>query len=530
MNKTKISFLYLFVLLFFLFFLPIANVNAQDYMLLHENFESKKKSRWALENAREVSSQSYKGEKSIEVSGHGQASYTIELPEGVNEVILRGWMKLNRAALPDEKDPGLSNNSQGDTMSLQTVVVSAAGNKPGASLDLEAFIAGANSTLIKNGKAGFLNKYAGWVNFEKEIKIPAGVKKIKVVCTNESPASSAYFDEITVEKRQLGFVKEESDWAESVRRFKEKASRLVKNGDFEDGAQVWDPYWGFELSTSAHSGQYACMIQNKDSGTWRGSGNLKLFKIPPGTKKLKVTAWIKAENVVSAGNSWETGAMLLLMTDDFGNEVPGGEAIARTVGTHDWREFETYFTVSDRATNFKIALQLAASTGKIYFDDIVAEAMTDEAFYLANSVLRNPGFENLLSGWPAYAGEASQEEAHTGKYSLKVAGNDAAWAVRSQTVSLVRDKKEFTFSIWIKTLGVTETPNIWEGARVYIEFKDVNGIALNTESIGRAVGNTDWQKFTQKVKVPEDAVEFTISCGRANVSGKAYFDDANLEY
>ena len=99
-----------------------------------------------------------------------------------------------------------------------------------------------------------------------------------------------------------------------------------------------------------------------------------------------------------------------------------------------------------------------------------------------------------------------------------------------QTMSLVRNKKEFTLSGWIKTENVTETPNSWEGARVYVEFKDINGIVLSSEGVGRAVGNTDWEKFSKKISIPNDAVEVTISCGRANVSGNAYFDDLSLEY
>jgi len=156
--------------------------------------------------------------------------------------------------------------------------------------------------------------------------------------------------------------------------------------------------------------------------------------------------------------------------------------------------------------------------------------MSDEEYYKVNVVLRNPGFENMLSGWSSNAGEATKEEAHSGQYSLKIAGTKPAYEMRTQSVTIMKDKKEFTFSMWVKTIGVTETPNDWEGSLVFIEFKDINGLVLKTENIGRAVGNTDWIQLTKKVIIPEDAVEFTISCGRANVAGKAYFDDAKLEY
>jgi hypothetical protein len=525
MNKIKISSLQL-ILFLFSFCIPIVSI-AQDPVLLWEDFESIHDTSWVLTDSYKTDKQSYKGQMCAEVTGIGEISYVLNLPEaGITELVVKGWIKLDGATGKYEKIPVANNTyALGDTVVVTPLKYKA------AILRIDGYKNESDkSSALRGGQIGVLYRNSPWTYFEKEIKVPAGTKKIKIVCRNIIENSKAYFDEIIVERRQVGFVQEESSWAKSVRLFKEKASRLVKNGDFEEGGENWNQYWGFQLSDISHAGNYSCLIQNSDSGAWKGSGNEKLFKIPKGTTKLKVSTWIKADNIIGGLNTWETGAMLLSFTDDFGNEVPGGDAVARTVGTHDWRKFESYFSVSERATNFKIALQMAASRGKIYFDDILAEPMTDEEFYKVNIYLKNPGFENLLSGWPAYAGEATLEQAHSGIYSLKVAGEKAAWDVRSQTVSLVKNKKQFTFSVWMKTVGITETPNVWEGARVYIEFKDINGISLTTENVGRAVGNTDWQKYTANITVPEDAVEFTVSCGRANVSGSAFFDDASLEY
>lgn len=533
MNKIK------FLLLNRIIFLPLClllttnALRSQDYVLLSENFEDKDDSSWYFKNAQITDRQSYKGQRSMQVGGKGEVARVLAIPDQTDEIVLRGWIKLVGVAAKSKKQQKVKENAQkakasGDTTFLDDVVFVSSSTKA-AYVTVEGYTS-EGRIFIKGGQAGFLFRNNEWAGFETEISLPKGVTKIRVTCKNTIDSSTAYFDAVDVELRQLGFVKADSPWAKQLRQMKERASRLVKNGDFEDGAQIWNSYWGFELSNLAHTGQRSCMIQNADPKAWRGSGNDKLFKIPAGTKKLKVSVWIKADNIVGGANAWETGGILLSFADSHGNEVPGGEAVARTVGTHDWKKFETYFTVSERATNFKIALQMAASTGKIYFDDIMAEPLTDEQFYQTNIILKNPGFENLLSGWPSYAGEASTEEAHTGQYSLKVSGTNAAWEMRMQSITLIRGKKEFTFSIWMKTVGVTETPNSWEGARTLLEFKDVNGIILSDVAIGRAVGNTDWQLFTQKVTIPEDAVELSISCGRANVSGKAYFDDAKIEY
>ncbi len=518
-NKMKGSFLCLLVFLFSNFYTE--NCIAQDYIIANEGFEGTIDSAWVLKNSRQVEKQSYRGQKSMEVSAGGEVSRFVDIPEGVQEIVVKSWIKLTGISSNNKKIDSLSNNY----VSGDTVVVVQRSSQAASIL-----VQGADGGYIKGGQVGFVYRNAIWTYYEKEIKIPAGVKKIKISCKNTLESGKAYFDEIIITKRQLGLVKEESSWAKSVRDFNAKAKLLVKNGDFEDGAQTWNPYWGFQLSNNAHSGNYSCMIQNADSGVWRGSGNDILFRIPVGTKKLKISAWIKADNVKGGPNPWETGAMLLSLTDALGNEIPGGDAVARTVGTHDWKKFESYFNISERASNFKLLLQLAASTGKIYFDDILAETMTDEEFYNASTSLKNPGFENLLAGWPAYAGDATTDEVHDGTYSLKVASDKIGWEMRQQTLSVVKDKKQFDFSIWMKTVNVTETQNAWEGARVYLEFKDLNGISLSTETVGRAVGTTDWKEYKAKITIPEDAVEFTISCGRANVAGTAYFDDAVLQY
>jgi hypothetical protein len=503
-SMNKIGFIRKCCLLFLVcaFFSP--SLQAQEYILLRDDFENRQDTSWIYTNSIRSNEQSYKGQYSLEVSAKGEASYLLAIPEGVKELEISGWANLYTAARRFEEQ---------------------------AYSSIEVELVGQESAPLKGGIVGRFYQNTPWTYFEGDIKLPKGTKAVRIVCKNTfEDAARAFFDELRIEKRQIGFVKKETSWGLAVKRMKDRSSQIVKNGNFEDGAEVWDGYWGFQLSTIARTGQYSGMIQNSDSGAWKGSTNMDLFRIPPGTSKLKVSAWIKADNVVGGPNAWETGALLLTLTDENGNEVPGGEAVARTVGTHDWKKFEAYFPITERSVAFRLSLQLAASTGKIYFDDIEAVPMTEQEYYMMNIVLKNPGFEELLSGWPAFAGEATSEDAHSGQYSLKVAGEEASWAMRLQTVSVVHDKKELTFSMWMKTVGITETPNVWEGARIYLEFKDINGIELNVENVGRAVGTTDWELYSATVPIPEDAVEFTIYCGRANVSGNAYFDDALLEY
>ena len=426
-----------------------------------DDFENVKDSSWALERSFKTESESYKGKKSLAIQGVGKTIKVIQIPETSRELLLSGWLKFQMAA--KAKQVVVSDDSIDaeidTTIKLDVVVIETPDIRVGAFL--KVFFLNELQQLISEQELQFQNKNTGWISFSEEVKVPTGTKEIQIFVKNTYEGSTVFIDEIFVEERQVGFVKSETAWAKSLRILQERAKRLVYNGDFEDGGQVWNPYWGFGLSKVAHSGDYACLIQNSDSGAWKGSGNDVLFKIPKGTEYLKVSTWIKAENIVPGPNAWETGAMLLTLTDDYGNELPGGDAVARTVGTHDWRLFEATFPVSSRATGFNLALQLAASTGKIYFDDIMAVPMTAEEYKISTSKLKNPSFEEFLNGWPAFAGIVTNEQAHTGEYALKVSGENAAWEMRQQTVSLILGKKSFEFGVWIKAVNVTETPNSW---------------------------------------------------------------------
>lgn len=509
--------------------LPLSSLQAQDYLLMKESFETLEDSLWTLYSATKSNEISYTGETAVEIFSQGSAQRILNIPHGVNEVIISGYIKVtgyDKNAKESKKEEKLRTSFK-DTIDLPTLVIQSNKAYESATLSIDTY---GHEAFIFDGNVGIVRRNTSWKYFEKSIMLPPGTHNIQITCRNAFDNAVAYFDEIKVEKRQVGFVKKETAWADAYRKLQARNNALVQNGDFEDGAENWNTYWGFELTDIAHKGENACLIQNSDSGAWKGSGNNKLFFIPEGTSKLLVTAWIKADNVVGGPNTWETGAILLNFTDEMGNEIPGGGDVARTVGTHDWRKFEAYFDVSERAKGFNLLLQLAASTGKLYIDDLFAKPLSDEEYYKIKVNLQNPGFENQLNGWPSYAGLTTKEEAKSGEYSLKVHGEQAAWEMRMQTIMLEQEKDSITFSGWIKTIGITETPNSWEGARMYVEFKNIHGIKLGDVAVGQAVGDTDWQFFSKRVAIPEGAVEATISCGRANVSGAAYFDDIDIKY
>jgi len=157
--------------IFFLLFIFITFsfiIHAQDY-LLNEGFENVDSTTWTLKNARISNTQSYKGQNSLEITGleykvyrtdsskqgqlsveilsSGECSMTVDIPDDVDEIIVRGWMKLIGAKW---------RNKNFATLSIQS-----------------------DNNKIKDNEIGSLGRDAQWTGFEKEIKIPAGAKKNK---------------------------------------------------------------------------------------------------------------------------------------------------------------------------------------------------------------------------------------------------------------------------------------------------------------------------------------------------------------
>src|SRR3989344_277492 len=89
----KISLSFLTVVSVYMF-LVSPYILAQDYVLLNEGFEAEKNTNWLFKNSQQVESQSYRGNKSVEVNGNGVAERFIDIPQGVNEIIVKGRIKL----------------------------------------------------------------------------------------------------------------------------------------------------------------------------------------------------------------------------------------------------------------------------------------------------------------------------------------------------------------------------------------------------------------------------------------------------
>jgi len=223
--------------------------------------------------------------------------------------------------------------------------------------------------------------------------------------------------------------------------------------------------------------------------------------------------------------------MFLEFYDKNGKSMGEAVGISRAVGNTDWTLYTQLAKVPENAVDLKISCGRANVIGSVYFDDLALKMYAGEEYEIEKTKIKNPGFEIGLFAWPEYSGVLDKENYHSGTSALLEAGEKVAWKFRTQHVGLKKGATELKVSVWMKTDSISEGKLSWEGARCFVDFKDAKGrIVGNVTTIAQKIGTSNWTYYIQTVTIPENAVEMVISCGRANVKGKVYFDDLNIEY
>lgn len=324
---------------------------------------------------------------------------------------------------------------------------------------------------------------------------------------------------------------ENNEWEEQEK----KANEMLKNPGFEEGLYGWNSYWGAQLSDVSHTGKASCMITNDNFNNWKGTDQtFELKNIPENTNRVEVSTWIKTHNVIGGKGDWDRVLISVGFKDEDDGQISNsGGTFAFVQGTTDWTKYREFYSIPLRAKKVVITLAVGNSSGAAWFDDLEFKYASTSEYLNFRSDFKNPGFESELNGWPDWAGEATKEEAHSGAYSLKVHQNvePMQWIMRRQQVAVPQNTRSIVVGVWVKLKNVTETSHGWEGAKVSLEFIDENGKSKGSGDVYRGVGTTDgWVYYENLVYVPEEAKEFTISAGLANVNGAAYFDDFQLKY
>lgn len=148
------------------------------------------------------------------------------------------------------------------------------------------------------------------------------------------------------------------------------ATPALVNGDFEKELASWQ-VWGGASSSVAHGGKFAVQVTNK-APTWAGVD--QVIDIPAGTKKVKISGWMKADSIQQGKEKWELGRIAIEFHDAKTELVGGYPPITgEMVGTKPWTKIEKTYDIPAGAANIKLQCALGNAVGTLYCDDITLE-------------------------------------------------------------------------------------------------------------------------------------------------------------
>ena len=122
------------------------------------------------------------------------------------------------------------------------------------------------------------------------------------------------------------------------------SEQLLRNGDFEQGTEGWDPLWAREAgavkavldTAQRHGGAQALRIEHTGRGDWSLKHTLNL-KVQPG-EIYEFSAWVRVQGAGSA-------TLGVVTRDAAGNTLDWAHGARSTTETKDWRFLRSRFII-----------------------------------------------------------------------------------------------------------------------------------------------------------------------------------------
>ena len=138
------------------------------------------------------------------------------------------------------------------------------------------------------------------------------------------------------------------------------------------------------------------------------------------------------------------------------------------------------------------------------------------------NLLRNPGFENNLTGWPI--GTIVTSPVHSGTKALQIEARSSGARTSTQTVA-VTGGTTYQASGWVSVANLART------ARIFVQWRNASGTLLRSDTFGTLTGTVGWSLRSATLTAPSDARQawFMLRTdAEPDNSGRAWFDDLSL--
>lgn len=141
---------------------------------------------------------------------------------------------------------------------------------------------------------------------------------------------------------------------------------LFSNGNFENGNSSW--HGTVNLSNTVKKEGNTALFLNSSTKIWVGAD--QQFSIPPDSKSVTISGWLKSENIVQGENPWNNGLLNVEFTKDGKNKTANDESVTFISGTKDWQKYSKTFNLNESTKFLRIMIALGFASGTLYADDI----------------------------------------------------------------------------------------------------------------------------------------------------------------
>ncbi len=316
----------------------------------------------------------------------------------------------------------------------------------------------------------------------------------------------------------------------------------IKNGNLSSAS-----YWQGAFTVQPwKNGASSAHLENSQFN-WNSIEQQVALPQPP-PPALEISGWMKCQNVVQGNKDWEMCRITVVFFDGKGVQVGGWPAdIARAAGNKDWASYSNQYSVPSGAATAKISLILDHCTGEgwfaslkmlVYDFDLKPMASGSMAThperkpptnYRTDNWLLDPDFET--PGSNDWLQAQISDEGHNSPHSLYVENAAPAWTLSGQDVSFQgKNPASVVYGGWIKTASVTQGTQLWEVARLGIDFRDAQNKQVGgwQDEAAKVTGTTDWSYYEKKFDVPPGSASVHVDAGLGNCVGRAWFDDLTL--
>ncbi|MGL1904331.1 MAG: beta-lactamase family protein [Fibrobacterales bacterium] len=163
---------------------------------------------------------------------------------------------------------------------------------------------------------------------------------------------------------------------------------LPLNGDFESGLDYWTQKGAKISSDQPKTGGSSLLLDNQKYDYIQAD---QYVSIPKGAISLRLSAWIRTEDVKKGAEFWQVGQFGFVFLDSLfvhSGEFP--EATALVHGTTNWTEYSKSYAVDQKSQIIKLFCAVFTAPAKIWFDKISVQFLDSDSNVIASNAIIDP--------------------------------------------------------------------------------------------------------------------------------------------